>query len=260
MAGNDHATSGGLTLLALMTYMITSLSNIMIVPNFLTTIAQLRPEQTGDVLLVYAALPLFIAVPVAVYLLRRIDARIVAMIGLTSFAIAAFMGTRITEAWSPDDFIPIALVQSVGQGLTFTGFLIFALSNSNPARATAFVAYIQVMRLNVIEFTGTAMSTFLRVREQVHSNLVGLHVSAGDSDVGQALARLSHHFFEHRASAETAAARAAVSLVSLVRREANVLSLIDGFTVAFWAAIAGLLLISLMRAAPPGPLTPKSVR
>lgn len=125
----------------------------------------------------------------------------------------------------------------MGQGLTFTGFLIFALSNSNPARATAFVAYIQVMRLNVIEFTGTAMSTFLRVREQTHSNLVGLHVSAGDSEVGQALARLSHHFLEHSASAETAAARAAVSLVSLI----------DGFTVAFWAAIAGLLLISLMR-------------
>ena len=45
-------------------------------------------------------------------------------------------------------------------------------------------------------------------------------------------------------------------LASLVRREANVLSIIDGFRVAFWAAIVGLLLIILMRAAPAGPLTP----
>lgn len=249
-----------LGLLAMMTYMITSLSNTMLVPNFLTVVAQLRPEQTGGLLFFYTALPLFVVMPFAVYLLRRFDARIVAMLGLTSFAIAAFMGTHTTQAWSLDDFIPIALVQSLGQGLTFTAFLIFALSNSNPARATAFVAYIQVMRLVVIQFTATAMSTFLRVREQVHSNLVGLHVSAGDSEAAQALARLSHRFMEHSASTETAAARAAVSLVSLVRREANVLSFIDGFNVAFWAAIAGLLLISLMRAAPAGPLTPKLAR
>ena len=42
---------------------------------------------------------------------------------------------------------------------------------------------------------------------------------------------------------------------ALVRREANVLSIIDGFQVCFWAALVGLLLISLMRVAPPGPLT-----
>ena len=36
--------------------------------------------------------------------------------------------------------------------------------------------------------------------------------------------------------------------------------IIDGFQVAFGAAIVGLLLISLMRAAPPGPLTPAPVK
>jgi DHA2 family multidrug resistance protein len=236
--------------------MVTSLSNTMLVPNFLTVVAGLRPEQVGGVLLLYTALPLLVAVPAAVWLLRRVDARIVALLGLTSFAIAAWMGTRITHEWAPDDFIPMALVQSVGQGLTFTGLLIFVLSNSNPARATAFVAYIQVMRLDVIEIAATAMTTWLRVREQVHSNLIGLYVSAGDSDVAQALGRLTGRFAQHSADAETALARATTILASLVRREANVLSIIDGFQVAFWAAIVGLLLIGLMRAAPAGPLTP----
>jgi MFS transporter, DHA2 family, multidrug resistance protein len=175
---------------------------------------------------------------------------------MTSFAIAGWMGTRITHEWAPDDFIPMALVQSVGQGLTFTALLIFMLSNSNPARATALVAYIQVMRLDVIEIAVTAMTTWLRVREQVHSHLIGLHVSAGDSDVAQALGRLTGRFAEHSAAAETTLARATTMLASLVRREANVLSIIDGFQVAFWAAIVGLLLIGLMRAAPAGPLTP----
>ncbi|MBB3317422.1 putative membrane protein YqgA involved in biofilm formation [Rhizobium sp. BK181] len=88
------------------------------------------------------------------------------------------MGTRVTGAWALDDFIPIALAQALGQGLTFTALLIFVLANADPARATAFVAYIQVMRLDIVEITVTGMSTWLRVREQLHSNLVGLHVSA----------------------------------------------------------------------------------
>jgi DHA2 family multidrug resistance protein len=245
-----------LVLLTMMAYMVTSLSNTMLVPNLLTVVAGLRPEQIGHLLLLYTALPLVVTVLAAVWLLRRIDARIVVLLGLTSFAIAAWMGTRITHEWAPDNFIAMALVQSVGQGLTFTGLLIFVLSNSNPARATAFVAYIQVMRLDVIEISVTAMTTWLRVREQVHSHLIGLHVFAGDGEVTQALGRLTGRIVQHSADAETALARATTMLASLVRREANVLSIIDGFQVAFWAAIVGLLLISLMRAAPAGPLTP----
>jgi DHA2 family multidrug resistance protein len=245
-----------LVLLTLAAYMVTVLSNTMLIPNFLITVAALRPEQAGSVLLFYTALPLVVALPAAVWLLRRVDARIVALLGLTSFAIAAWMGTRITYEWAPGDFIPMALMQSVGQGLTFTSLMILALSNSNPARATAFVAYMQVMRLDVIELASSAMTTLLRMREQVHSNLIGLHVSAGGSDVAQALGHLTGRFAEHGAAAETALARATTILASLVRREANVLSIIDGFQVTFWAAIVGLLLISLMRAAPPGPLTP----
>jgi MFS transporter, DHA2 family, multidrug resistance protein len=245
-----------LVLLTLVAYMVTSLSNTMLITNFLTTVGQFRPEQIGDMLAMYTALPLIVVIFVVVYLLRRIDARIVAIVGFVSFAIAAWLGTRVTQAWSPETFIPMALVQSVGQGLTFTALLIFATSNSNPARVTAFVAYIQFMRVDVIEISTSAMSTWLRVREQVHSHLIGLHVSVGDSEVAQVLARLTGRFAEHSAAVETAVAGATETLAALVRREANVLSIIDGFQVCFWAALVGLLLISLMRAAPPGPLTP----
>ncbi|TXL71380.1 MFS transporter [Vineibacter terrae] len=246
----------GLAMLALMAYMVTSLSNMMLVPTFLTVVGHLRPEQVGDVLLNCTALPLVGVVTAAVLLLRRFDARLVILGGLTCFAVAGWMGTGITPEWSPDDFVPMALMQSLGQGLTFTGLLVFVVSNANPARTVALVAYIQVMRLDIIEITTTVMSTWLRVREQVHSNLIGLHVSVGDSEVVQALDHLKARFIEHSAAAETAVARATSTLASLVRRQADVLSFIDGFEVTFWAAIAGILLVSLMRTAPPGPLTP----
>ena len=93
-----------------------------------------------------------------------------------------------------------------------------------------------------------------------NAHLIGLHVSAGDSDVAQVLGRVTNRLIQHSADAETTLARATTIMASFVRREANVLSIIDGFQVAFWAAIVGLLLVSLMRAAPAGPLTPAQVK
>ena len=210
-----------LVLLALAAYMATSLSNTMLITNFLTTVAQFRPEQIGDMLAIYTALPLIVVIFVVVYLLRRFDARIVAIVGFVSFAIAAWLGTRVTQAWSPETFVPMALAQSVGQGLTFTALLVFAMSNSNPARGTAFVAYIQFMRVDMIEITTSGMSTWLRVREQVHSHLIDLHVSVGDSEVVQVLARLTGRFAEHSAAVDTDVARATGTLAALVRRRSQ---------------------------------------
>ena len=83
------------------------------------------------------------------------------------------------------------------------------------------------------------------------------HVAAGDNEVVKTLTHLARRFADHGASHEEALARATVTLASLVRREANVLSTIDGFAVPFWAAVAGILMISLMHAAPAGPLSRK---
>jgi MFS transporter, DHA2 family, multidrug resistance protein len=246
----------GLVLLGLIAYQATSLSNAMLIPNFLAIVRHLRPEQFGDLLWTYTALPLIVVALATFFLLRRIDVRIVLILGFASFAIAGWIGTQITHEWAPDDFIPMALIQSLGQGLTFTGLLIFAISNINPAHATAFAAYIAIWRVNMVEFNATAMATWLRVREQVHSHLVGLHVSANDNEVVQALTHMSGRFAGHSAAPEATLARATHTLASFVQREANVLSIIDGFEVTFCAAIAGLLLISLMRAAPQGPLSP----
>jgi hypothetical protein len=44
---------------------------LMLVPSFLTVVAGLRPEQAGDVLLFYTALPLVVTVPAAVWLLSE---------------------------------------------------------------------------------------------------------------------------------------------------------------------------------------------
>ena len=244
----------GLALVVILLYTLTSLSNSSLVPNFLGTIVQLRPEQCGELLLVYGALPMLVTVPVSVFLLRHFDPRGVLIVGLSAFAAANLLGTQLTHDWARGDFVPIVLLQSIGQAFTLLPILLIAVSNSDFTRATAFAAYIQIIRLGGAEIGVAVMGTWLRVREQVHSNFIGQHVENGSADVTKIISQLSGSFSSHGAG--TATARAVESLSALVQREANVLAYIDGFWLTFWLAMAALGFVALMTRAPSGPFTP----
>ncbi|MGJ5198306.1 MULTISPECIES: MFS transporter [unclassified Bradyrhizobium] len=247
----------GLSLVVILLYTLTSLSNASLVPNFLVTITQLRPEQSGSLLLFYGALPMVVLVPLSIVLLRHLDPRIVVVLGLSAFAAANLLGTQITHAWAREDFIVIVVLQSIGQALTLLPIIILALSNSDPARATSFAAYIQVMRLGGAEIGVALMGTWLRVREQVHSAYLGLNIQSGDLDVARALQRLTGYFAAHGGG--QAKARAVGTLAAQVQREANVLAYLDAFWLCFWLAIAALLLVALITRAPPGPFSPTPI-
>jgi MFS transporter, DHA2 family, multidrug resistance protein len=244
----------GLSLVVILLYTLTSLSNSSLVPNFLATVGQLRPEQTGVLLVVYGALPMFVLVPVSIFLLRHLDPRGVLIIGLSAFAAANLLGTQLTHDWALDDFVTIAVLQSIGQAFTLLPIIIIALSNSDPTRATAFAAYIQVVRLGGAEIGVALMATWLRVREQIHSNFLGQHLEGGSTDVTRMLRQLADSFASHGAA--TAPARALGTLSALVQRESNVLAYIDGFWLTFWLAMIALGFLALITRAPPGPFTP----
>jgi DHA2 family multidrug resistance protein len=244
----------GLALVVILLYTLTSLSNSSLVPNFLSAVGGLRPEQSGTLLVVYGALPMFVTVPVSIFLLRHFDPRGVLVVGLSAFAAANLLGTQLTHDWAPSDFIPIVVLQSIGQAFTLLPILVIAISNSDFTRATAFAAYIQIMRLGGAEFGIALMGTWLRVREQIHSNFVGQHLANGGADVSRILQQLAGSFASHGAA--SAPARALDSLAALVQRESNVLAYIDGFWLTFWIAIVAIGVVSLMTRAPPGPFTP----
>src|ERR1700737_4309981 len=149
----------GLSLVVILLYTLTSLSNSSLVPNFLAAVGLLRPEQTGVLLVVYGALPMFVLVPVSIFLLRRLDPRFVLIIGLSAFAAANLLGTHVSPAGALEDFVVIALLQSIGQAFTLLPIILIALSNSDFTRATAFAAYIQDMRLGGGELAGARRDT-----------------------------------------------------------------------------------------------------
>jgi len=197
---------------------------------------------------------MFVLVPVSIFLLRHVDPRGVLIVGFSAFAAANLLGTQLTHDWALGDFITIVILQSIGQAFTLLPIIILALSNSDPTRATAFAAYIQIMRLGGAEIGVALMGTWLRVREQIHSNYLGQHLENGSADVTRILRQLSESFAGHGAA--IAPARALGSLSALVQRESNVLAYIDGFWLTVWLAIAALGFVALITRAPPGPFTP----
>jgi len=245
----------GLSLVAILLYTLTSLSNSSLVPNFLSVVGLMRPEQSGVLLLTFGALPMLVLVPFSILLLRYFDARFVVVLGFSAFAAANLWGTQLTHDWARGDFAGIVILQSIGQALTLLPIIILALSNVDTTRTTAFAAYIQIMRLGGAEIGVGLMGTWLRVREQIHSNYLGLHVENGSFDVTRLLKQLGDYFASHGAGA--APARALGTLSALVQREANVLAYIDGFWLCFWLAMAALFSVALITRAPPGPFTPE---
>jgi len=244
----------GLSLVAILLYTLTSLSNSSLVPNFLIVVASMRPEQSGVLLLTYGALPFFVLVPISIYLLRHFDARTVVVLGFSAFAAANLWGTQLSHDWAREDFVGVVLLQSVGQAFTLLPIIILLLSNVDPSRATTIAAYIQIMRLGGAEIGVALMGTWLRVREQIHSNYLGLHIQNGTFDVTRMLKQLGDYFASHGAGA--APARALGTLSARIQREANVLAYIDGFWLCFWLAMAALFFVALITRAPPGPFTP----
>jgi DHA2 family multidrug resistance protein len=224
-----------------------------VLPDYLTRIQGLRDIQIGDTLN-WIALPQIVLVPLVALLVRRIDARHILVAGFATIAIGSWMDTGLTHEWASGNFLPSQCVEAVGLAFAITALVTYAISHITPAQAAAIATTIQVARLMGAELGSAVIQTFVRVREQTHSNLIGLHVTGGGS--AEAQAQLSGIFASHPGDS---AARGIGLLAATVQREAYVLAYIDAFWLIAWVSLAGLFVIVLLRRPPPNPLTPPRI-
>jgi MFS transporter, DHA2 family, multidrug resistance protein len=229
-----------------------------ILPDFLTRIQGLRALQIGEVLN-WIALPQFLLVPLAALALRRIDARLLLSLGFALIAIGSWMDTGLTHDWASGDFLPSQIVEAVGLAIGITALITFAVSNITPPQAAAIAATIQIARLFGNEIGTAFIQTFVRVREQVYSNLIGQHLSAGSDVVERVTTALANIFSERANNMGLETSQGIAAAGRFVQREAFVLAYIDGFWIVAWVLAAAPLLILLLRRPPPNPLTPPRI-
>jgi DHA2 family multidrug resistance protein len=227
-----------------------------LLPDYLTRVQDLRSLQIADVVN-WIALPQFVIVPLVAYLLRYIDARLMLAAGLAVIAVGSWMNTELTHDWVAADFLHSQLVEAVGLALTLTSLVTFAAANIRPALAATIAGLIQSGRVLGSEIGSSFMQTYVRVQEQVTSNLAGLQLKAGAPITEQRTTLMSDVFGDRLGSIGGDPAGAALlSLSNTVRREAFVLAYIDAFWFIAWLMTASLLLLLFLRPPPPNPMTP----
>ena len=235
-----------------------SSATAFILPDYLTRVQGLRDLQIGDVL-DWIALPQFVLVPMTALMLRRIDARLLLALGFAVIAIGSWMDTGLTHDWANDDFLPSQIVEAVGLAVAITALITFAVANITPPQAAAIAATIQTARLFGNEIGNAFIQTFVRVREQVYSNLIGQHLTTGSDAANNAIAAFSSPFNVRPTGLGDVTEQGIGTIARLVQRESYVLAYIDGFWIIAWVLASSLLLLLLLRPPPPNPLTPPRI-
>jgi DHA2 family multidrug resistance protein len=231
---------------------LTILSTAYAIPQFLQVVRGFRALEVGQTL-VWIAVPQLLVCFAAGYLLRRMDPRLIASFGFMCICLACLMVAHgLTPLWGTDQFLPSQLLQSVGQSFALSGTIFFAVLHLRPQDALTFGAATQITRLMGGEVGQAFIATLIRVRGQVASNLLGLHLQIGDPDVVHRL-QIYAAATARAGDPSSASARGAAVLGGVVHGMAVTQGIIDAFVVIAALTAVTLLLIVTRRAAPQGP-------
>jgi MFS transporter, DHA2 family, multidrug resistance protein len=232
------------------------LSTVVAIPSYLSSIKGYLPLQTGPVLL-WVALPQCICGVIAIYLLKYLDPRLILTAGFTLVAIGCLMNAQLSSAWSGGDFLRSQVVLAIGFALSFNslvGSIVLEVLNTGaltrPADVLTFAGYFQTIRLLGGETGAAFLQHFIAVREQFHSNILGLGVQLGQNATDQRLLGLSAGMASQTVGKNMAIGRGAEILSLQVRQQAFTLAITDSFTLIAWAVVCCLVVVACMGRVP----------
>lgn len=217
------------------------LSTGYIIPVYLQVIQNYRGLQIGAVLIWIALPQLLLVLPLA-RLLQQLDPRWTLGLGAALIGIACLIATGLTDQWTTRDFLASQAIQAVGQSLALTSLVVLIARSITATEAVAIGTFMQTSRMLGGEIGSGFMQTFMRVREQIHSNLLGLHVQVQDGLTIDRLLVYGRALSSRVSDTSDGAAQAMKLLANAVARQASVLAYIDGFlAAAVVAAICWIL-------------------
>ena len=237
-------------------FRFTLCTTIILIPQSLA-IRGFEADQIGPAI-IWSAIPLIpIAFIAALLLLRKVDPRLLFAAGLACTAFAAWLCSQYSTTWAAENFYRTELLVGVGQAFAFIGLVgcivlqaIFAGALAKAEWVLSFSAFFHVVRI----FGGTIgaiyMGHFLAVREKLHSNLLGLHVNAGNWITDQNIHAMTAGLYAKSSGIGAASARAVDLIGARVRLQAYSLSLIDGFLLLAWSCFCALIFVALLRKSP----------
>ncbi|KAB2684485.1 MFS transporter, partial [Brucella pseudogrignonensis] len=141
----------------------------ILIPNFLAVTGKLKPLQTGSVsMLVF--ITYFALTPLVVWLARRIDARLLLVVGLGIIILtAATCGSSLSNEWRTNQFVPALILFATGECLTLMGIIPVIVVNMNPVHAAAIGVFAPIARIFAPGVASGIISLILRLSSDTHA-------------------------------------------------------------------------------------------
>ncbi|ENR5393004.1 TPA: MFS transporter [Providencia rettgeri] len=218
-------------------YGVLMLANSLFIPSFLSSIGGLKSYQIGEITN-FAFIVYLLFSPVAVWLAKRIDARLLMIVGVVFIGYSCVLGMQLDYQWRIDEFVPLLTIQSIGECLVLIGLISSFVVNMQPQFALHLGAYVSIARVLMPALAGALMNTYLRITFDGSFDAKRALVQTGE-------AKLSSH-------------TTSIDILSLVTREAHVGAFINGFNLTLVIAIAVLVLILFLKPAPPNNIVPST--
>jgi DHA2 family multidrug resistance protein len=236
---------------ALMSFRFVLLATIVVIPQSLS-VRGLDAGQYAPAVL-WTAVPELVLAFFAAHLLNKgVDSRLVMGLGFAGIAAACLMNAQYTAVWSAENYFRTELLMAVGQSLAFVGLVSTIILQAftsggmkSPFRVLTFSAFFHTVRLFGGQVGVVVMTYFIADREKLHSNLLGLHVQAGDWITDHLLRGVTAGLTAQ--SSGVAAGRAAAIVDGKIRLEAYTLTFIDAFHLIVWVCVVTLVLIAMLR-------------
>src|SRR5215813_10694622 len=141
-------------------------------------------------------------------------------------------------------FAMLGLVASIILQAAFSGGL------DAPQRALTFSAFFHTIRLFGGQTGAVLMGHFIAEREQLHSNLLGLHVQSGQWITTDTVRHLAAGLAAKSNGPVAATGRALGIMSGKLRLQAYTLTLIDAFHLVAWACAVMLFATVFLRKSP----------
>jgi len=228
------------------------LASIILVPGFLGSIQRYRATETGDAL-AWVAVPQFAVVWLVAAAIIYTNSRLVLAAGLTIVASGSLVCAHLDSSWAGGSFQAMELVLATGLACVYIGLVssivLVGLEKgalNSAAAAATFSGFMHSFRIFGGQIGVSIMNRFLSVREQFHSNMLGLHVQIGNWLTEERLRMVSLGLLPGSSGQEEAQARAGALLSQQVHAQAYTLAIADGFILIASVAAAFLLVMLLM--------------
>jgi DHA2 family multidrug resistance protein len=239
--------------LSIFVFRFVHLATIVLVPGFLGNIQKYGPLETGHTL-AWVALPMFVVVWLVATSIIYTNSRLVLAVGLTLGAVGCWICAHLDTSWAGNSFELVELLLATGLACSYVGLVssivlegLEAGALNSAANAATLSGFMHFMRIFGGEVGVAVMTRLITVREEFHSNRLGLNVQAGSWLTVDRVRMLSAGVFPGSIGPEEAQHRAVAILSQQVRAQAYSLASADGFTLIGWVVVAYLLMMLLLK-------------